>query len=169
MIFDILQPGFCHLQSTWEQLMSDPKTIDALLKEERIIDPPEEFRRSAVVQSEDIYTEAEADIEGFWEQQAERLQWSERWTRTMEWDPPWVKWFIGGRLNVTVNCLDRHLNNFPDRVAYYWEGEPGDSRQITYRELHEEVCRFRAIACDAQCQDDTTDFHAADTHHVGPG
>ncbi len=122
--------------------MSDPKTIDALLKEERIIDPPEEFRRSAVVQSEDIYKEAEADIEGFWEQQAERLQWSERWTRTMEWDPPWVKWFIGGRLNVAVNCLDRHLNSFPDRVAYYWEGEPGDSRQITYRELHEEVFRF---------------------------
>ena len=122
--------------------MSEPQKIDALLEELRVIDPPEEFREGAVVQSPDIYQKAEDDFEGVWEEQAERLHWSRRWTRVMEWNPPWVKWFIGGRLNVSVNCLDRHLETIPDRVAYHWEGEPGDERRITYRELHEEVCGF---------------------------
>ncbi len=122
--------------------MSEPQKILALLHEHRVIDPPEEFQRNAIADSEDIYEEAEADLEGFWASQAERLHWSQRWTRVLEWNPPWVKWFIGGRLNVSVNCLDRHLDSIPDRVAYYWEGEPGDERRITYRELHDEVCRF---------------------------
>ncbi len=132
----------CRTENRTGDFMSEPQKIDALLEELRVIDPPEEFREGAVVQSPDIYQKAEDDFEGFWEEQAERLHWSRRWTRVLEWKPPWVKWFIGGRLNVSVNCLDRHLETIPDRVAYHWEGEPGDERRITYRELHEEVCGF---------------------------
>jgi len=120
----------------------DLRHIDALLEERRVIDPPEEFRRNALVADEEIYRRAEADPEGFWAEQADRLRWSRRWDRVLDWEPPWVKWFVGGRLNVSVNCLDVQVESHPDRVAYHWEGEPGDRRAITYRELYEEVCRF---------------------------
>lgn len=115
--------------------------IDALLDERRVIDPPEDFRKQALVVSEDIYSQA-ADFEQFWESQAKDLDWFQPWDRVLEWNPPWVKWFVGGKLNASFNCLDRHLDEQPDRVAYFWEGEPGDERTITYRQLHEEVCRF---------------------------
>ncbi len=116
--------------------------IDALLEERRVIDPPDDFRAGALVNDEDMYRDAADDLEGFWERQAERLDWYRGWTRVLDWNPPWVKWFIGGRINISYNCLDRHLDQFPDRVAYFWEGEPGDERRITYRELYEEVCRL---------------------------
>ena len=116
--------------------------IDALLEELRVIDPPQEFVAQAVVQDEAIYQQAERDLEGFWAKQAARLYWYRGWTRVLDWDPPWVKWFVGGRLNISVNCLDRHLADHADRIAYYWEGEPGDECRITYRELYEQVCRF---------------------------
>jgi acetyl-CoA synthetase len=116
--------------------------IDALLEELRVIDPPDEFRAGALVNSQEVYQEAEEDLEGFWEHQAEAIHWYRKWTRVLDWNPPWVKWFVGGRLNISVNCLDRHLEEHPDRVAYFWEGEPGDERTITYRELYEDVCRF---------------------------
>ncbi len=116
--------------------------IDALLQEHRVIDPPNRFRADALVSSEEIYQQADEDLEGFWARQAEALHWYRGWTRVLDWNPPWVKWFIGGRLNISVNCLDRHLETHPDRVAYFWEGEPGDERCITYRELYEDVCRF---------------------------
>src|ERR1041385_967622 len=117
-------------------------TIDALLKEHRVIDPPPAFRTRALIKDARIYEEAERDLEGFWAREAERLHWSRRWSRVCKWDPPWVKWFLGGRLNVAYNCLDRHLAAHPDRVAYFWEGEPGDTRRLTYSELHDEVGRF---------------------------
>jgi acetyl-CoA synthetase len=120
----------------------DLQHIDALLEELRVIDPPEEFRRNAIVSDPAIHARAEADPEGFWAEQAGTLRWSRPWDTVMEWNPPWVKWFLGGRLNVAVNCLDVHVEAHPDRVAYYWEGEPGDRRTITYRELSEEVGRF---------------------------
>ncbi|HWD70948.1 MAG TPA: acetate--CoA ligase [Actinomycetota bacterium] len=120
----------------------DLQHIDALLEELRVIDPPEEFRRNAIVSDPEIYARAEADPEAFWAEQAARLRWSRPWDTVMEWNPPWVKWFLGGRLNISVNCLDVHVESHPDRVAYYWEGEPGDRRTITYRALYEEVCRF---------------------------
>jgi acetyl-CoA synthetase len=120
----------------------DLQHIDALLEELRVIEPPEEFRRNAVVNDPEIYARAEADPEAFWAEQAGQLRWSRPWDTVMEWNPPWVKWFLGGRLNVSVNCLDVHVEAHPDRVAYHWEGEPGDRRTITYRELYEEVCRF---------------------------
>ena len=120
----------------------DAGTIDALLQEDRVFEPPADFRAGAVAASESVYEEAAGDLEGFWARQAENLQWTKKWDSVLEWDPPWVKWFSGGRLNISVNCLDRHLDGAGDRVAYYWEGEPGDTRTITYRDLHAEVCRF---------------------------
>ncbi|GAC1366788.1 MAG: acetate--CoA ligase [Actinomycetota bacterium] len=120
----------------------DSQDIEAMLEELRVIDPPESFRAAALVASEEIYQRAAADPQAFWAEQAAHLQWSRPWDEVMEWNPPWVKWFLGGRLNVAVNCLDRHLERHAERVAYHWEGEPGDSRTITYRDLYHEVCRL---------------------------
>jgi acetyl-CoA synthetase len=117
--------------------------IDALLEERRVIEPSKEFCDSAIVSDEDIYREAEADLEGFWVGQAKHLRWMEPWQQTLSWDPPWVKWFVGGKLNVCDNCVDRHVEaGLGDRVAYHWEGEPGDTRTITYGDLQREVVRF---------------------------
>ncbi len=116
--------------------------IEALLEELRVIEPPPAFRSGALVKDDAIYRQAEEDLEGFWAEQAETLEWSRKWDSVLEWDPPWAKWFSGGRLNISVNCLDRHLEDNGDRVAYHWEGEPGDTRTITYRDLHAEVCRM---------------------------
>jgi acetyl-CoA synthetase len=117
--------------------------IDALLSEHRVFEPPQAFRDTAVVSDPAIYERADADYQAFWAEQAEALSWSKPWDSVMEWTPPWVKWFVGGKLNVSVNCLDRHLENGGgDKVAYHWEGEPGDTRTITYQDLYEETCRF---------------------------
>ena len=124
--------------------MSDAdQNIAALLSEERVFEPPEAFAARAVVQDRSIYERAEADHEAFWAEQADRLGWVKRWDSVMTWDPPWVKWFEGGQLNAAYNCLDRHVEaGGGDKVAFHWEGEPGEERAITYRELLEEVCRF---------------------------
>ena len=119
------------------------RDIDALLSENRVFEPPESFRERALVSDRSIYERAEADPEGFWSEQAERLTWFRRWDTVMDWNPPWVKWFEGGTLNASYNCLDRHVEaGGGDKVAFHWEGEPGDTRTITYRELYEETCRF---------------------------
>ena len=124
--------------------MSDPqKNISALLSEERVFEPPPAFVERAIVSDAGIYARAEQDFEGFWGEQAERLSWFSKWDSVMEWNPPWVKWFQGGTLNASYNCLDRHVEaGGGDKVAYYWEGEPGEQRTVTYRELYEETCRF---------------------------
>jgi acetyl-CoA synthetase len=119
------------------------QNIAALLSEERVFEPSEGFRARAVVQDRSVYERAERDHEAFWAEQADRLAWVKRWDTVMNWTPPWVKWFQGGQLNATYNCLDRHVEaGGGDKVAYYWEGEPGEERAITYRELLDEVCRF---------------------------
>jgi acetyl-CoA synthetase len=119
------------------------RNIEALLSEERLFEPPEGFAGRAVVQDPSIYDRAAADPEGFWAEQADRLTWFRRWDTVMEWTPPWVKWFTGGQLNVSYNCLDRHVEaGGGDKVAYYWEGEPGEERTISYRDLLDEVARF---------------------------
>ncbi len=124
-------------------MSEDQQDIAALLSEDRVFDPPEAFRARALVQDRSVYDRAEADPEGFWADQAERLLWFKRWDRVMEWTPPWVKWFVGGTLNASYNCLDRHVEaGGGDKVAYHWEGEPGEERSITYKELLDEVCRF---------------------------
>ena len=125
------------------------KDIAALLEERRVIEPSKEFCDSAIVRDEDVYREAEADLEGFWARQAEHLRWTKRWEEVLDWNPPWVKWFVGGKLNVTDNCLDRHVEaGLGDRVAYYWEGEPGEERVITYAQLLGDVVRFAGALKD---------------------
>ncbi|CAN5580868.1 acetate--CoA ligase [soil metagenome] len=115
-------------------------TISALYAEDRTFPPPSEFSASAEFNNPNIYDDAAADPEGFWAAQAERLDWFERWNTVLEWDPPFSKWFVGGKLNVSYNCLDRHVSaGKGDKIAYYWEGEPGDSRVITYADLLHDV------------------------------
>ncbi|HEX4688783.1 MAG TPA: acetate--CoA ligase, partial [Nocardioides sp.] len=83
-----------------------------------------------------------ADRLAFWEKQADRLTWAGRWNQVLDWQPPFAKWFVGGQLNASVNCVDRHVaDGHGDQVAFYWEGEPGDTRTVTYRQLKDEVCR----------------------------
>src|SRR5262245_17881340 len=117
--------------------------IADLLSEERVFEPSEAFRAQAVVQDAAIYEQAQADPEAFWSEQAERLAWFRHWDTVMNWTPPFVRWFEGGTLNASYNCLDRHIEaGGGDKVAYHWEGEPGDQRTITYKDLLEEVCRL---------------------------
>jgi acetyl-CoA synthetase len=118
------------------------ETISNLAHEERRFPPPEEFVAQANVTA-DAYEEADRDRVAFWEKQAERLTWTKRWSEVLDWsDAPFAKWFIGGELNVAYNCVDRHVESgHGDQVAYYWEGEPGDTRTITYAQLKDEVCK----------------------------
>jgi acetyl-CoA synthetase len=118
-------------------------TIEALLAEGRTFPPPPEFKKTARIVDAEIYDEAERDFEGFWARQAaDLLDWTEEWHTILEWDLPFAKWFVGGKLNVSFNCLDRHVAaGHGDQVAYHWEGEPGDTRTITYAQLLEEVQR----------------------------
>jgi acetyl-CoA synthetase len=90
-----------------------------------------------------VYEEAEGDPEAWWARWASELDWFEPWTKVLEWTPPHAKWFVGGKLNVAHNCLDRHLVGAKgNQAALIWEGEPGDTRTFTYRELHREVSKF---------------------------
>ncbi|MEA2517005.1 MAG: acetyl-CoA synthetase [Actinomycetota bacterium] len=118
------------------------RNIEALLQERRTFEPPEAFVEQAIANDPSIYAQAGTDPDAWWASQAERLDWFEKWDQVMSWDPPHHEWFIGGKLNASHNCLDRHLETNGDRVAYHWIGEPGEKRTITYRELHEEVCRL---------------------------
>jgi acetyl-CoA synthetase len=120
--------------------------LDALLVEERRFPPPPAFSGDALVSDPGIYAEAEADPEGFWTTWAEKLDWFEPWHAVLEWNPPHAKWFLGGRLNVCHNCLDRHLSGpRGNKAALVWEGEPGDKRVMTYLDLHREVARFAGV------------------------
>jgi len=118
------------------------RTIDALLEERREFEPPKEFTAQANANDPSIYEHAEKDPEAWWESQAERLSWSKKWNKVLQWDPPHHEWFVGGKLNASYNCLDRHLEENGDRIAYHWVGEPGDSRSISYQELHADVCKL---------------------------
>jgi acetyl-CoA synthetase len=117
--------------------------LSALLIEERRFPPSEAFRRGAVINDPAIYERAAADREAYWEEWARELDWFEPWHTVLEWNPPFAKWFVGGKLNVSHNCLDRHLTGARrDKTALLWEGEPGDTRSYTFAELHREVSRF---------------------------
>ena len=121
--------------------MSD-EALENLLHEDRVFPPTPEFAAQANAKA-DMYETAAADRLGFWDTQAARLQWETPWEQTLDWsDAPFAKWFVGGRLNVAVNCVDRHVAaGFGDKVAIHFEGEPGDTRTITYGELKDEVSR----------------------------
>ena len=122
-------------------------TIDALLAEDRRFPPPEGFATQSLVTGTFLYDEAATDDEGFWARQAADLvSWDTEWDTILEWEPPFSKWFVGGQLNVSYNCLDRHVEaGRGDKVAIHWEGEPGDTRTVTYAELLAEVQRFANV------------------------
>ena len=117
--------------------------IEALLQEDRTFPPPEEFARNANIKDPNVYEEARKDPEAFWARFAGELDWFEPWNQVLDWSPPDAKWFVGGKLNASYNCVDRHLKNGRrNKAAIIWEGEPGDWKVYTYWDLHREVCRF---------------------------
>ncbi|WP_299485443.1 acetate--CoA ligase [Acaryochloris sp. IP29b_bin.137] len=126
--------------------MSQP-TIESILQEQRLFPPPADLAAQAEIKSaeeyEQLYAKAEADPQAFWAELAEKeLDWFEKWDTVLDWQPPFAKWFAGGKLNITYNCLDRHLKTWRrNKAALIWEGEPGDSRTLTYAQLHREVCQ----------------------------
>ena len=118
------------------------ETLEALLQEGRTFPPPGEFRKHALDTDASVYDDAERDWQGFWAKQALELDWAKEWDTILEWDLPFAQWFVGGKLNVAYNCLDRHVDaGHGDQVAFYWEGEPGDTRSVSYRDLLDETCR----------------------------
>jgi len=130
--------------------MSEPISIESVLNETRTFPPSPEFAAAAHIKSfaeyEELYAKAAADPERFWAEQAESLDWFEKWHTVLEWNAPFAKWFVGGKINITYNCLDRHiLAGRGEKTAFIWEGEPGEQRILTYRELYAEVCRFANV------------------------
>jgi acetyl-CoA synthetase len=130
--------------------MTDQVAIESVLSEERVFPPSPEFSASAYIKSfeeyERIYNAAAVGVPAFWAQQAEALDWFEKWHTVLEWNEPFAKWFVGGKINISYNCLDRHLTTHrKEKTAFIWEGEPGEQRTLTYAELHREVCRFANV------------------------
>jgi len=129
--------------------MSDSRSeaaIDSVLREDRVFPPSADFSSRAHIASradyDRLYRRSVEDPEGFWAEMARRLRWSTPWQRVLDWQPPFAQWFVGGRLNVSENCLDRHLAGpRRNKAAIIWEGEPGERRVLTYQSLHREVCR----------------------------
>ncbi|MGI8918702.1 MAG: acetate--CoA ligase [Pyrinomonadaceae bacterium] len=125
--------------------------IQSLQQEERVFPPPEEFAKAAHIKSEAelerLRNEAIADPEAFWGRMAAaELHWFKKWDRVLHWEAPHAQWFLGGKLNISYNCLDRHLSTWRrNKAALIWEGEPGDQRTLTYQQLHSEVCRFANV------------------------
>src|SRR6202171_5456618 len=132
--------------------MSPPATpnITSVLKETRQFPPPPAFAAQAHVKSlaeyEKLCQRASSDLEGFWAEQAASLAWFKKWDKVLEWREPHAKWFVGGKLNASYNCLDRHLDGpRKNKAAIIWEGEPGDTRVLRYQDLHREVCKFANV------------------------
>ena len=126
--------------------MSD-QAIEEFSTEERTFSPSIEFVDASLAGDHSLFEEATTDYEAFWARQARELvDWSTDFHTTLEWDLPYARWFVGGELNITYNCLDRHVGaGKGDKVAFYWEGEPGDTREITYSDLLKDVCAFANV------------------------
>ncbi len=123
--------------------MTSNVVFDDLLHEEREFAPSPDFAAQAIVKDESLWKQAKADTEKFWADQAAELEWFEPWKTVMNWTPPTVKWFEGGKLNLSYNCLDRHLKTSRrNKAALIWEGENYETRTLTYQQLHDEVCKF---------------------------
>jgi acetyl-CoA synthetase len=125
-------------------------SIVSVLNESRVFPPPPEFAQQAHIKSLDEYqtlwNRAKDDPEGFWGEQAQALRWSTPWTKVLDWSAPYARWFVGGQLNASVNCVDRHCEGpNKNKAALIWEGEPGDRRVLRYQDLHREVCRFANV------------------------
>jgi acetyl-CoA synthetase len=133
--------------------MARPKTsadIESVLKERRIFKPSPSFGRQAYIKNRREYDQlankASKDPERFWASIAKELHWFKPWKKVLDWKPPFAKWFVGGKINISYNCLDRHLMTWrKNKAALIWEGEPGENRILTYQELHREVCKFANV------------------------
>jgi acetyl-CoA synthetase len=128
---------------------TDPN-LDSVLRENRVFPPPSEFAAKARIRSlaeyEQMYRRSIDDPESFWAEAARELHWFKPWDKVLEWNLPWAKWFVGGKLNLSYNCVDRHaLGDKRDKVAILWEGEPGEVRKLTFGDLHQEVQRFANV------------------------
>jgi acetyl-CoA synthetase len=125
-------------------------SITSVLQETRVFPPPAQFAKAAHVGSLDEYQalwrRAKDDPEGFWAEQAQMLTWFKPWEKVLDWKPPFARWFVGGQLNASFNCIDRHCEG-PDKnkAAIVWEGEPGERRVLRYQDLHREVCKFANV------------------------
>lgn len=127
--------------------MMNNQNITSLLQEERLFEPSEQFKQNANFSSkqeyDDLRKHAQEHPLEFWEQQAQNLHWFESWKTILEWDYPHASWFKEGKINASYNCLDRHINSsHKNKIAIYWEGEPGDTKSLTYSELHKQVCKM---------------------------
>src|ERR1700743_800279 len=124
--------------------------IEYHLQEKRVFKPSKEFSKKARIQSmaqyRAMWEESIKKPDKFWAREASELHWSAKWTKVLDWKEPFAKWFVGGKLNVSENCLDRHLDGpRKNKAAVIWEGEPGERRVITYKQLHRDVCRFANV------------------------
>ena len=124
--------------------------IDSILQEQRKFEPPEEFRQTSHIKSEEdyerLYRESIEQPEKFWGRIASELHWFKKWDKVLEWKNPWAKWFVGGQFNLSYNCLDRHLQTSrKNKAAIIWESEPGEVRTLTYQQLHREVQKFANV------------------------
>ena len=126
-------------------------TIESILHEKRLFPPTAEFSQKAHVKSLEeyraLYDKAAADPQAFWAELAtQELDWFQKWDTVLDWQPPVAKWFVNGKINISYNCLDRHLTTWrKNKAALIWEGEPGDSRTLTYAQLHREVCQMANV------------------------
>ncbi|HYF02232.1 MAG TPA: AMP-binding protein, partial [Patescibacteria group bacterium] len=134
------------MAETAQQNNNAQSRINSVLKENRRFVPPESFSRNAHIRSAEELAEISARAAenpmAFWEARAREIDWFEPWHTALEWEYPHAKWFVGGKLNISYNCLDRHLVKNGDKTAFIWEGEPGEIKKLSYRELHAEVCRL---------------------------
>ena len=126
------------------------QSIDSILKETRLFNPPAEFSQHAHIKSveqyEELYRKAEQDPQKFWGEIASELHWFRKWDQVLEWQAPWAKWFTGGQINISYNCLDRHVATWRrNKAAIIWEGEPGEVRTFTYQQLLSEVSKFANV------------------------
>jgi acetyl-CoA synthetase len=129
------------------RMATEGQTLEQQLEElleQETFSPPDGFAEAAVVSDSGIYESADADYEGFWAERAEALHWDQKWDQVLDWsNPPFAKWFVGGKLNVSYNCLDRHVEaGNGDRVAYHWRGEEGEELDVSYADLHRDVQKF---------------------------
>ncbi|PYR78218.1 MAG: acetyl-coenzyme A synthetase, partial [Acidobacteria bacterium] len=123
-----------------------PAEIADLLQEDRSFPPPPEFRAHANINDPGVYQRAENDPEAFWAGFASELEWFKKWDTVLEWKPPHAKWFVGGTINASVNCVDRHARTARrNKAALVWEGEPGDRRTLTYWDLYQQVGQFANV------------------------
>lgn len=122
------------------------KTLEDLLKEKRKFKPPKQFTQQANVKAKSAYSEAKKNPQKFWEGFAQELHWFKKWKKVLDWKPPFAKWFIGGKTNMSYNCLDVHLETYrKNKAAIIWEGEDGESKVYTYQDLYREVNRFASV------------------------